>query len=167
MERPISGALIFPRYSRISPSRSLLPLKLSLLQLVLNMSGNDEIDSSEDRHKISPTFPPDVEPVSLVGIDATQDTLPFIGEPARGADDVPSVIYLNIIPNFKNARDEVRRLQDANSLGAHYFSVKAAESASARMAKGKLPTSQDIDSQIQRDNYRNLVYDAVLVKSPW
>lgn len=131
------------------------------------MSGNDEIDSSEDCHKISPTFPPDVEPVSLVGIDATQDTLSFIGKPARGADDVPSVIYLNIIPNLENARDEVGRLQDANSLGAHYFAVKASESASARMAKGKLPASLDMDSQIQRDNYRNLVYDAVLGKSPW
>lgn len=130
------------------------------------MSGNDEIDSFEDRHEISLPFPLDLEPVALVGIDAV-DTVPFIEEPARGEIDVPSIIYLNVIPNFEWARDEVRRLHDANLLGARYFSVKAAESAEARTKNGRLSTKWDIESQIQRDNYRILVYEHVISRAGW
>jgi len=132
------------------------------------MSGNDENDSSEVRQEISIRFPLTLAPVPLVGVDATaKDPIPFIDEPARGALDPQNIIYVNAFPEMKWAKDELRRLHDANVLSSQYFSVKAAQSALAKIKSGQLPLASDKESQIKRSNYRAKVIDFVITQSSW
>jgi hypothetical protein len=94
--------------------------------------------------------------------------VPRLPEPARGGDDVESIIYIQFIPDLpEEAEAQLKRLQDATEVTMQYFSVKAGEAAQLKIKEKQLPDDMSIGSQLKRSVYRAKVVEHVMSLSSW
>lgn len=115
-------------------------------------------------HSIGLPFHDEVKDLSLLGPTPSVEGL--IGEPAKGSDDIPNIVYINAFPKDL---DPIKfdELQEANELTSQFFSVRAAEQADKQISKGTLPADSSKDSQIKRGNYRAFVIDYLTQRASW
>lgn len=93
--------------------------------------------------------------------------IPRQEEPAIGAHDVENIVYLSLIPDIPEAREQLRKFQDANEITSVFLSVKASEAADLQIERKNLPTDDSKESRVKRSNYRAAIIDYAIQRLNW